>query len=64
MKIHYGTMINEGNYEQPLYTCNETLCGLKTEIPCENATNRINSVNCKKCLKIFKKNQIESEVQK
>ena len=52
MKTHFGILIDYGNYETPLMCCEETLCGLTTEIPCENATDDWKLVTCKKCLRL------------
>lgn len=41
-----------GNYESPLICCERTLCGYETEIPCENAVDDWDLVNCKKCLRL------------
>lgn len=52
MKTHFGIMENCGSYEQPFNCCEETLCGYTGEIPCENATDDWDCVNCKKCLRL------------
>ena len=52
MKIHFGIISNEGNYESPLYYCEKTLCGYDSEIPCGNAVDNWKYVTCKKCLKL------------
>jgi hypothetical protein len=50
--IHFGFFENYGDYESPSYGCDETLCGYKTEIPCENSVDKWKDVTCKKCLKL------------
>ena len=52
MKIHFGLVYNAGDYEMPLICCDKTLCGLTSEIPCEDAVDDWSEVTCKKCLKL------------
>lgn len=52
MKIHFGIILDYGDYESPLFGCEETLCGYIGEIPCENAVDNWSLVICKKCLKL------------
>jgi len=52
MKTHYGFMENFGDYESPLWGCEETVCGCTGEVPCENATDDWDEVTCKKCLRL------------
>lgn len=50
MTIHFGIIIDYGDYEHPCICCDKTLCGYETEKPCENSTDIWEYVTCKKCL--------------
>jgi hypothetical protein len=58
MKVHFGIIIDEGDYEHPLSTCEETLCGCTGEEPCMNAVEEWQMVTCKKCLKLKQKYEL------
>jgi len=63
MKTHFGIFKDCGDYEHPLVCCEETLCGLITEIPCENSSDDWKEVDCKKCLKLRKANSDKNKKQ-
>lgn len=52
MKIHFGFIVDHGDYESPCIGCERTLCGYDTELPCENSTADWEQVTCKKCLRL------------
>jgi hypothetical protein len=53
MKIHYGFFENCGDYESPLYICENTICGCSGEKVVEEYTiDYWEDVTCKKCLKL------------
>lgn len=52
MKTHFGAMENWGDYESPMYGCEETLCGETGEMPVENSTDDWDLVDCKRCLRL------------
>jgi hypothetical protein len=53
MKEHYGFITNCGDYESPLFCCDETLCGcVGEEVLEEHTTDIWDIVTCKKCLRM------------
>lgn len=62
MTVHFGIIVDYGDYENPCICCDKTLCGYETEKACENSTDIWADVTCKKCLKLKDKYE-QSEKQ-